>query len=848
MKIRGILLLTFFNLFSLIGSTNDTRGLLFNSKEVGPENRTGIDITRKGEIQYNGSFTISFDISMRFLAERYGYIFQLKETKGKNKLDLICKIDQFFPDLFILHNKNETDLKIGLAPIHNEMTNKWYPFQLKVDAKSGLVEMKFDNIEVRDTINLPENSKLEWTFGVVNRYGFDNDEVPPMSIKNIKFQENNSLKYYWPLYRTNSQWTKDSVSGKKAQLIHPAWNINKHQRWQKLKNLEFSEFPQIAFNKESESIYFLIRGEGIEKYELNTDNLFHYNSIEGKPYYEDGQQVAFNRENKLVAYSFYKDRISVFDENLLRWNNKEDTIPPLPKYWHHNKMLHPVDSVLTIVCGYGFFQYYNLFQQYDYNKKVWKNLEMKGDEIYPRYLSSLGQSKTDKNRFYLFGGLGNKQGRQIFGREFYYDLYQIDCDSNHVTRLWESNDIPVLDFTPVNSMIVDDEAGCFYTLCFPHNKFSTYLQVLKGNFKNPDWEFLGDTIPYNFHDIKSFADLYYWETHHELLAITCNEKENEKGNFEVVLYSLNFPPVELDSDTSVICSENKTNPLFRLLLMLLVIVFFVLLLYFRRKSRQKPVDKKAGIVPAAENQRLVPFSEKGRILMFGGFQVFDRNSIDITYRFSPTLKELFLLLILHTVDGNKGITSKKIQEYLWPDKSDLNAKNNRGVNIKKLRQILEDIGDVKITYDGNYWKINHDDEVFCDIEFIKQQISREIDEFAMSGFDSMLSILSRGNLLVNMESDWLDQIKDDITGRILNRLEELCSLIEIKGNETILLKIADIIFTFDQVNETALEYKCRILNKQGKHSLALEVYNHYTKLYSRLYNEDFSMSFKDLVK
>ncbi|WP_346860547.1 hypothetical protein [uncultured Draconibacterium sp.] len=845
MKYFRIVFIILITLLTFSGFANDNRGLLFLSKEVGLENRTGIDITKKGEIEYSGSFSISFDISFRFLAERYGTIFQLKETKGNNQLDLICKIDAFFPDLFVLQNKNETDLKIGLAPIHNEMTNRWYSFSLSVDAKTGVAEMVFDDIHVKDTIDLPEESELKWTFGVVNKADFDADEVPPMSIKNIRFTENNSTKYFWPLNQVNGLWAKDSVAGKKAQLIHPVWHIEQHRHWEKIKSMEFSAFPQMAFNKETESIYFLVRNDGVFKYELNVDNLIHYNGISGKPFYEDGQQVAFNKANNLIAYSFYSDKISEFDESKLSWDNRVDTIPPLPEFWHHNKMLHPADSVLTIICGYGFFQYFNRFQQYDYKQKNWKNLEMTGDEIYPRYLSSLGESNIDKNIYYLFGGLGNRKGKQIFGREFYYDLYRIDCDSNRISRIWESTKHPDLDFTPVNSMIVDDKTGCFYTLCFPHNKFSTYLQVLKGDLNSPDWEFLADTIPYNFKDIKSFADLYYWETHHELIALTCTEKE--QGKFEVILYSLNFAPEKIDSNANLE-SGSRLNWMLYLLGAVFVFGVVAMVVFLMRRKAKSPPHEAVKIDSSELNNEAVQYSENGRILMFGGFQVFDKRNTDITYRFSPTLKELFLLLLLSTTDNNKGISSKKIQEYLWPDKSDVKGKNNRGVNIKKLRLILEDVGDISISYDGNFWRINHGEEVFCDIEFIRHHISLEINSSNIDSFRQVISILSRGSFLENTEADWLDPIKDDVTGRILTSLEKLCSLIDSKDNENLLLEVADVLFTFDQMNETALEYKCKILNKQGKHTLALEVYNHYTKLYSNLYNEDFSISFKDLVK
>lgn len=846
---RGIFLFSFLVLLMVFKSNaSEHRGVFFKSKEVTLENRTGIDLTRKGTISYGSSFSIEFDISFRDLDERFGYIFQLKETDGGNQFDVIYNIDGRFPDLFIVHNKQETALQMAFTHDQIHLVNRWHKFRLDVNAVTNEVSMTFDGKTVTDKIDLPISSRLEWTFGITNRYGFEIDEVPPMSVRNIRFSENDELQYFWPLDFTDKTTVKDSVHGKVAEIINPAWVVEQHQTWQAVRSFDFQEFPQVAFNQRSETFYFIERKQAITKFSLNERKVTAIRPESGNPFYEDAQQVFFDKEDRLRTYSRYKNLAPVFNEAERTWNNTFDTLAYLPKYWHHNSLLYPADGAFTAIAGYGFFTYFNTFRKLNEATGEWEELKLKGELFEPRYLASLGKSEADSNVYYFFGGVGNETGKQILGKEFFYDLYKIDFSADTISKVWKVDEINNESYTPVNSMVVNDKERCFYTLCFSHSNNETALQLLKANLDMPEYRFMGSKIPYTFYDITSFADLYNWSTHNKLLALTIHS--TAAGKYRVNIYSLNYPPSE--TEWVPLSSSEKDSSyvvyyLFATLFVLLWILAFVIITKKVKKGRETKNQVKLNINLLEDEPEDTGRVTKGRILTFGGFRVFDKRGHDITFRFSPTVKELFLLIFLNTIEGNTGISSRKIQEYLWPDKPEHKAKNNRGVNIKKLRSILEDVGDISVTFDGNYWRVSHYEDVFCDFEYIKEYNRRGFDISRVKEFNTVMSILRRGSFLMNIETEWLDRWKDDISGRIVNRLEEVCELLDIEKNEKELLEITDVLFTFDQMNETALEIKCNILNSQGKHSLALEIYNHYIKLYQKLYNEDFGRSFKDLV-
>ncbi len=82
--------------------------------------------------------------------------------------------------------------------------------------------------------------------------------------------------------------------------------------------------------------------------------------------------------------------------------------------------------------------------------------------------------------------------------------------------------------------------------------------------------------------------------------------------------------------------------------------------------------------------------------------------------FTPRLKSLLVLLILYTEKRTKGILTRKMTEMLWSDKDEIAARNNRNVTLRKLRVLLEEVGDVEVISDGGFLKIRWNENVFCD--------------------------------------------------------------------------------------------------------------------------------------
>ncbi len=813
-------------------------GVYFKSNEVSKENRTGVDITHKNNISYTNNFTISFMLSLRETETHYGEILSLKEENEKNLIQVTYRE----PDLYVIHNKKETKFHCNFNEL-NLARNRWVSFELKIDSKNEEISFSLGSNHFKNSIQFPKASEFSLSLGVVNKYGFYIDEVPSMSIKDLAIHIDGTPKHLWPFRKTNGDELKDILSSRTAKLYNPDWVIDYHNRWTKVKTLSFPSLPSMAYDKKNEIIHFVLENGDTYTYSLKTNILITNNKNSGYPVFEKSQQLIFDSNNQLVSYSLNQNDLSSYNLDNQTWSHADSVTNDLPKWWHHNKLIHPITKQITTLCGYGYYSYSNSIKSFNEKSKSWKELELKGDLFEPRYCSSLGFSSENSNVAYLFGGLGNSLGKQILGKEFYYDLYKIDFEKNEIKKLWELKQNDQFQYLPVNSLKITEKDSAFYTLMFPCQKSSTHLKVAKGFINDPKLYFIGDSIPYEFVDIKSFADLYYWESENKLIALT--SQETDAPLYEVSMYSISYAPgadMELNMD-------NHSLPLsIKLFYISLASILLLLVFYVRKKIKTKVKNEKIENKPVFTIHEKLPaykIPQLNSILLFGGFQVFDKKGKDASYRFSPTLKELFLLILLYSLEDGKGISSRRIQEFLWPDKSEDKAKNNRGVNIKKLRGILEDIQGIEITFDNNYWKMSLEENVFCDLANIQQCISSQITNNDSDKIEEIIQILHRGTLLRDIVPEWLDSFKDKTTGTIVSTLEEMLTKFDFESS--IRLAISNVIFEFDQMNETALRVKCSLLSIQGKHSIAMETYENYIKLYVKLYNEKYQFSFKDVV-
>lgn len=233
------------------------------------------------------------------------------------------------------------------------------------------------------------------------------------------------------------------------------------------------------------------------------------------------------------------------------------------------------------------------------------------------------------------------------------------------------------------------------------------------------------------------------------------------------------------------------------------------------------------------------------IYLFGGFHIYDTVGNNITKKFTPLLKELFLLLLVHTPE--KGITSERLKELLWFDKTEQSAKNNRAVNIGKLRSLLDTLGENEVSNKTGSWILNLNlEQIYVDYyDYLSLAAKGKLT--TREDILKLLQLSKQGSFLYDTDYEWLDRYKSTVSDYIIDTLASYTETsVNIQTEPDLALQIADSISLCDQLNEYALQLRVNAYGALGKHSLAKKSYEKFTKEYFNAYGEKFSKSFTDI--
>jgi hypothetical protein len=280
---------------------------------------------------------------------------------------------------------------------------------------------------------------------------------------------------------------------------------------------------------------------------------------------------------------------------------------------------------------------------------------------------------------------------------------------------------------------------------------------------------------------------------------------------------------------------------------------FRYVLFRRRKTaKQSQGNSQLPEISARQPDEIRNFTvQREQIICFGGLKVINQEGKDISLKFSPKIKQLFVLILLHSIGEEKGISSKKINDYLWPGMSAPRAKNIRGTNIQNMKTLMASCTGVKLVFEDKLWKLEFSDDCFVDVLFVEKAISRvsfipESDNSVVQ-LTELLQILKKGQLLPTIEESWIDPFVDKMSDRIIEFGLGIFRSHAHEKYDTVLLDAAEVISLNDPLNEVALRQKVNILIRQGKLSLAHSIFDNFTRLYFELYQEKYTSDFKSLV-
>ena len=521
-------------------------GLTFNSHEEVLEKRTSLDLSPEDSFCFTRNFDLSFDIN--FIPNHqiyFGYIIRIISNDNQN-VDLIFNEQSHSFKVITGENFSGISFTIDSPRLYKE----WNGVNLKFNLENHSLRF-FVNGKLTGESSIPSAFNcLKFLWGANDFQKFKTRDIPPMKIKDVRIFEQNKLRYFWPLDETSGDVCYDKINKKIAKVKNPVWLKPQYQKWEVAGSFTINGYASSAYDTRHDRLY-VIGSDSLATYDLKKEQT----SVDWLPSYHQnlllGNQAVYDTLTDKF-YDVYIDQKQVVAYNV---NNQQWELDfaqaPTTEFWHANKFISPADTSLYIIGGYGQLKYKNLVQRYHFATKKWETLTTSGDYFPPRYLAALG---TDaKGDFaYILGGYGSQSGDQMLDPKYYYDLFRFDVKRKLFKKMYSFKPSGT-PFTFANSLITGPNSNEYYGLIFPNDSFNSNLQLIKGSLKDSTIQMLGNPIPYSFHDVQSFADLYYSPASNKLIAVTLfySKEGSKQRNTEVKIYSLNFPPIPADATETI---------------------------------------------------------------------------------------------------------------------------------------------------------------------------------------------------------------------------------------------------------------------------------------------------------
>lgn len=826
---RKIVLLFYISLFlfNLIHADEWNTGLQLNAHTHLAEKRTSLLLDNGEGIALKQELKLSFDMLVRKENSYFGFVFRIITDKNEN-IDLLFSLDKLykpFPELIV--GDNTYPISKGIK------TEQWIPVEVGLSRKKNAITVCYEGSTFDVPHSFDQTKELYISFGKCNQGKFASTDVAPVTVKDIKITDERAIIRHWELGKHRENCCYDRVSGKPAVAQHPSWKIDEHCKWEKIADIQVDNKVQLAFDTRRAVLYIVPDETKVILFDTRTFKTEQINVKGGYPAAGNFSQLVVDTlNNRLISFNIDKEKVSFFSFKESAWSQKEK-VSDESVFWHHSSIFSlENDTSLFTFGGYGGYKYNHILAQLNPNSNVWQKHTI--ETIYPRYSAATAIVGND---IYVYGGRGSKTGRQELSTEYLYDLHKINIETGKTTIIGNFA-IENATSLPAENMVFNQKDSCFYVLTDYEGG-----HLMKLSLKEKKAFFIGDALQEDMSSLHLYRNLCYVPSQSKIYAVYDRTPKNSVKS--VVVYAMNYPPL-MESDTIQPLPEtHKGASIWGIIAVVVAITGFGILY----KKRNKVMKHETGgvVEPVVPADRSFFNSGKQSICLLGGFSIMDKTGENITGNFSPTLRNLLLVLILYSAGPKKGIISGKLDELLWGDKDENSARNNRNVSIRKLRIQLEAIGDISINTSNNYWTISFGRDVFCDYSELMHYLQSAKNMEEEEPFLKFLELSSLGALLPNIQADWLDSFKSDLSSVSIDLLLEFSRKDNLKRNPRLIIKIADAIFFNDPLNEEALQLKCWALFNSGKTGIAKNAYDTFCKEYKSLLNTPFDKTFNELL-
>ena len=829
----------------LIPIAGNSQGIRFNSSASSIVERTSYNVFVHDQPKFSGNFSIEFDLSI-IDSKVFGYVLNIKDKDNPISYSLA----------YIYNTGGNGELKLNLdgvkkllsVPIEKELmgSRKWMKIVLNFNSTSKEITLKV-NDKIFSSIENEFNNTIvpEIHFG---KHGSVID-VPLMAIKDLIITNKNQ-KTLFNFNESNGNDVYDSNGDLFGDVDHPNWLITESYHWKLISEKSFDKVTSVTFDENNNRFIY-----------QNTDTLSFYDHTNNKSSFYSfkntltvpmrlGTSFLDLKENKLYVYELSdvldgKSTIASIDLKTPEYWTKNSSLKLSQQRHHHNGFFNPKSNKYLIFGGYGNQRFTNAFNSYDIKNDNWEPVTFTGDVISPRFFA--GMTHIGNQNLLLFGGQGNETGEQSIGKTYYYDCYKINLKTNNIQKLWDVKQENT-KMVSARNIVLSKDSTSFYTIGYSEYNPSTFLQLYNYSIKDGSHKIFGDSIPMISEKIRTNANLYLNNSTNQFFCVTQEFEEN--GSNKINIYSLNDKPVSREN-IYIVEKKSNTKIIFVLIILLLMSGVLYYLKYLIKIGKKKKEEFKAQVQNILKPQKTNSTEIKpNSTFLFGSLRIIDRNKKDISYLFSPKIRQLFLLLLFSSKQKDvSGLTSEIIHSTLWPDSTPQKAKNLKNVIISQLRNILTDVDGLELIYNKGRFVMEIEDEFYCDyFSFSTQLESLRNDLLDYNSLNELTNLISPGKFLLSINDECFDKIKKEFEYEILKIIPNQLKYMYTNKDYSPIIPLTEILFNIDSLNETAFYYRIHTLHNMDLTLKAKKQFNDYIIRYNKIMGDNFPSTYKDVIK
>ncbi len=851
-------LLLFLFVAGLKTGYGQNRGLLFYGNEVRYDQRTSMSLSANRPINFKKELRLSFSVNFREANNNsYGYIWKFISDMD-DVLGMAYKYISANQELLVFtFNNNYLPLDISLS--EDYLNDGWYRVEVWINRANNRLSVSLnDSIRKETDLIWHQRKGTSIVFGANNNNPGSGYDVAPMTVADIKLVKDKKKEFFWKMDEKEGEIAIEHTGKMNASVLNPGWLSQYTGKWKLSSSVDFKDPIPAAVDAGSNRI-FIINKESL--------SILNYKDSIIKTYTYKNEFPEINIKDCRAEYDSKGGSIIIFDlshmvqysldERTMIWdkyNIINNDIDPLSEY---TCIFNKRDRLIYVIGGEQNGKLSNGTYLYDIEEMILKDLSLKGSKLLPAK-NYTACTTSSEEKVFLFGGYGVESGDPLFARCL-NSLYLFDFNTMTIELIgvFEDN---IFSCTSQQPFVYDSEEKIIYGVRYPVTGAtgSSYSEMgivgrdtLSAGYLEPPGMLTG-----------SYEYLKIWFDQSSNKFFLLVNIHTDEGNNRLDIY-------HMDGYLPVMSGKKEEKPRSNLLYWYLVMVLFDILLIFiyflrNRNIKRYTTNKRSETAPseikffskpldglwrenATEDLRA---NAKCSIFLFGGFHIYFDYDREATGMFSPLIKELFIYLLINSVNNERGISTKNIVDQLWFDMSPKRARNNLAVNIGKLRSLFnKDAGDL-IVNEGGFWRIDlsaREELLYCDYCEVMKIFEKDND-IQREDVVRLISIIQQGRFLFNINYEWADKYISEISDLVIDGLIDFVENNERYLEAGLVIKIADSIMKFDMVNENAVRMKCRAQVSMGKHSIAKLSYQKFIEEYKVLYDETYPYSFKQIIE